>query len=273
MSNPALTYHTFAPPPSLARYVRFFWNLEGELLPSHVYTHHSMADVCPELIFHYNELFTVLPEDETANYLSFSGVQGQTKHTSRYRISRSFGLFGVYLSPYTLPVLLHLPASELTNEYVHLNDLLGKEGEELEEKMMLATNTQQRIYLVSNFLEGKLRKAAPLLPGMKDAIQQIRQSRGTCKIKELAHHTCLSERQFERNFKHVTGFSPKLFSRIIRFQAVFNQYRTRPHKTLTELAFQCGYYDQSHFIEDFKLFSGHNPKKFFTEKASGLPWV
>jgi methylphosphotriester-DNA--protein-cysteine methyltransferase len=72
-------------------------------------------------------------------------------------------------------------------------------------------------------------------------------------------------------FKHFSGFSPKLFSRIIRFQSALNHYGKK-EKKLTEIAYDAGYYDQSHFIQDFKEFSGHSPKEYFSGKTETTQW-
>ncbi|TXJ23716.1 MAG: AraC family transcriptional regulator [Chitinophagaceae bacterium] len=89
------------------------------------------------------------------------------------------------------------------------------------------------------------------------------------KLPEVFYY--LSTRQFERNFKEFAGFSPKLYSRIIRFQSAIEQYG-QTGKSLTEIAYDCGYYDQSHFIHDFKEFSGLHPRHYFGGKAEGTSW-
>ncbi len=78
-------------------------------------------------------------------------------------------------------------------------------------------------------------------------------------------------RQFERKFKQFSGFSPKLFSRIIRFQSAIKKYDDKK-MPLTEIAYECGYYDQSHFIHDFKEFSGYSPMQYFSGKAEGVEY-
>jgi len=102
-------------------------------------------------------------------------------------------------------------------------------------------------------------------------ISDIIHSRSLMPVDELAKRSFLSTRQFERNFKNFSGFSPKLYSRIIRFQSATQQYGTC-YNTLTDIAYDCGYYDQSHFIHDFKQFSGYHPKQYFSGKAEGVEW-
>ena len=81
----------------------------------------------------------------------------------------------------------------------------------------------------------------------------------------------MSDRSFERRFKELAGFSPKLYSRIARFQAALTHYGSG--LPLTDIAHNCGYYDQSHFINDFKEFSGYSPKVYFGGLAEGSEYL
>ncbi len=81
----------------------------------------------------------------------------------------------------------------------------------------------------------------------------------------------LCTRQFERRFKEYSGFSPKLFSRITRFQSSLDSFGNKD-KSLTDIAYDCDYYDQSHFINDFKEFSGYHPSQYFSGQAEGTAW-
>jgi AraC-like DNA-binding protein len=154
---------------------------------------------------------------------------------------------------------------------IDLKSLLGSEANELEEKVMLAINNNLRIKIISEFLESRLIEEKKQPPGVFETIKYIIQTKGTINVEELAQQSFRSTRQFQRSFKQFSGFNPKLFSRIIRFQTALDEYSNKG-KSLTEIAFECGYYDQSHFIQDFKEFSGHNPKEYFSGKTETTEW-
>ena len=79
-------------------------------------------------------------------------------------------------------------------------------------------------------------------------------------VTELASVTCLSKKQFERLFNELVGANPKEYARIVRFQKSLNLLQHCSEDTnLSQLAYQCGYADQSHFIREFKQFSGYTP--------------
>jgi len=263
-----MNYLTLTPPPELARFVRLFWILEADVKSEEPYIHRVMADGCAEMIFHYQTPFDEIFSDNKVETSFHSGVHGQSQHFRRFVVNQSFGIFGVYLYPYAIPLLFSIPSDELSNEMPDLPTLLGNEGRILEEKMMLAKNNDERIRIVSDFLKKRIAKNYCEEPAVFSTISYIIQSKGMTNVKELAEQSFLSTRQFERKFKTFSGFSPKLYTRIVRFQSALAMYGDSEN-SLTEIAYLCGYYDQSHFIHDFKEFSGQHPRFFFSGKAEG----
>ncbi|WP_276502335.1 helix-turn-helix domain-containing protein [Terrimonas pollutisoli] len=263
-----MNYYTIAPSPILSPYVRFFWVLESD----EPYCHRSVADGCVEMIFHYKGLFNEITTPGKSEQSFTSGLHGPSQNFRRFTIDRGFGIFGIYLYPFAIPHLFSIPANELSDQMPDLESLTGPDGRELEEKIILASNNSQRVSILSSWLEKKiLKNKAVQQPAFVSIISNIIHSKTLRSVDELAKRSFLSMRQFERNFKIFSGFSPKLYSRIIRFQFATQQYGTC-YKTLTDIAYDCGYYDQSHFIHDFKQFSGYHPKQYFSGKAEGVEW-
>lgn len=266
-----MKYITINPPESLARYVRFFWVLEGEACEEKPYIHRGMADGCAELVFHYHGVFDELFLNGKSEKSFNAGLDAQSQRFRRFSISQNFGIFGVYLYPYAVSHLFSIPATELKNQLLDLKTLLGKDENGLEEKMILAPDTPSRVRILTQFLENRLPSTKPVRPGVFETINFIIKCNGMVKVETLAERNFLSTRQFERNFKRFSGFAPKLFSRIIRFQTALNLYG-KEQISLTEIAYDMGYADQSHFIRDFKEFSGQNPKEFFSGNGEGTEW-
>ncbi|MDQ3393052.1 MAG: helix-turn-helix domain-containing protein [Bacteroidota bacterium] len=265
-----MTYFTIEPPSILKNYVRFYWVLESD---APQYSHRSMADVCPELIFHYKGRFDESNADGSRQKSYTSGFHGQTDKVHWYHINRSFGIFGVYLYPYAMQSLFDIPAIELTDQQPSLFELLGREGSDLEEHMFGCANNQDRFATINAYLGKKLIKNAIRPEPIAAAVQKILNSKGNIQINLLSKHFCLSERQFERNFKKMAGLTPKSFSKIVRFHAAFFDCISSSKKSLTEIALENGYYDQSHFIQDAKALSGIKPKELISGNAAGLEWV
>ncbi len=266
-----MSYQTFDPPPRLAPYVRSFWAYSGEASPEKPFIYRGYADGCTELVFHVRSPFDLVTADETFEPSLAAGVHAQTSRISRWIVMRDWRIFGCYIYPYAIPRLFGFPASDLTDRIVDFRSLLGVEGTELEERVMTADDDRLRISLIAAFLERRLDRFARDLPPVVRSINHILETRGTASIETLARNYGMSKRHFERKFKEFSGFRPKLYSRIARFQAALKEYDSG--KSLTDIAYDCGYYDQSHFISEFREFSGYNPKVYFSGNAEGSDYL
>lgn len=138
--------------------------------------------------------------------------------------------------------------------------------------MIAADDNQVRVAIVSDFFERKLDGVSRELPVVHRAVHSVLDAKGSVNIVRLARDHALSTRQFERKFKEFAGLNPKLYSRIVRFQAA-TQHKLTGTRDLTGIAYACGYYDQSHFINDFRQFSGYSPKEYFWNEAEGTQYM
>jgi AraC-like DNA-binding protein len=265
-----MKYTTHLPPPELSGYVRFFWTLEHELLPGESYVHRTMPDGCCELYFHYQGVFEELmgTGSQTSDV---SGITGPSGNFNRFRVRESFGMVGAYVYPFAIPRLFGIPVSLLSNHSPCFKTVLGAEGKELENRIMEAADNRERISLLSAFLQRGAARYKETDLSMRHVISRLIHSRGNGKVEKLAAESFLSVRQFERKFRDNAGFSPKLFSRIIRFQSALAAYGKK-NGSLTSLALDCGYYDQSHFIHEFRSFSGLHPSDYFSGKTEATEW-
>ncbi|MCO4293181.1 helix-turn-helix domain-containing protein [Solitalea sp. MAHUQ-68] len=263
-------YYTISPPVELTNYVRFFWVFEMDLPPQQEYVYRSLADSCAEMVFHYKGLFTSA-DDLTDRTKVYSMIHAQTNNYRRFVTQGSFGIFGVYLFPFSIPRLLSIASNELTNQIPDLKSLLGQSGVDLEEKMMLALDNTARVKIVSEFLINRLQQQRKAPAIIQQAIVEAIRKEGKINIGEFPDQFFLSTRQFERQFKENAGFSLKTYSRILRFHSALKEFGDK-QISLTELALNCGYYDQSHFVNDFKSFSGYTPGQYFKGFAEGTEY-
>ena len=261
-----MNYYTIKPSPLLAPFIRFYWVLES----NDPYTHVSMPDVCPELLFHYRGRFLETFDGKKSENSFVSGVHGPSSKPRTFTIGEGFGIFGIYLYPQTVSLLFNQPASEFKNEMPDLS-LLMPGYPELEDIMLNATGNKERHRVAEAFLSGRiLRQKTTELP-IFHSIRQIIEQKGLTSVRHIAREHFLSERQFERQFQRFSGFSPRLFARILRFHSAMALYG-KGLKSLTAIALESGYYDQSHFIRDFKHFSGLSPRAYFSGITDATPW-
>ena len=181
--------------------------------------------------------------------------------------NKKVGIFGVSFQPCAIPLLFKVPASALTNHNVEISDLLGDEGENLQDKILSCSDIEQRVTAIESYIERKLIQSDYDGTGFLQSINTIKSYKGNISINELSSLYCMSQRQFERKFKDLSGFNPKTFASIIRFEECI-KYAYLQKQSLTELALFAGYYDQSHMIRDFRKFTGKNPKEYFFEDHS-----
>lgn len=267
-----MLYQVFDPPPLLAPYVRFFWALEADVEPGGEFVHRSMADGCVEMVFHYRSVFDEITERGEIEVSPNASIQAQSTKYRRFSTTSSFGIFGAYLYPFAIPRLFSFPAYDFTDVSPDLESVFAKDGRLLDEQVSTAVSNPERVAIVSRFLHSKLDATNRELPAAHRAVHTILDSKGSVSITDLARDHSLSTRQFERRFKELAGLSPKLYSRIIRFQSA-TQHKLAGGRDLTEIAYDCGYYDQSHFINDFRQFSGYTPKEFFWNEAEGTQYL
>lgn len=253
-----MKYLRIKPPPSLSAHVRYFWVGEVESQ----FTHHAIAASSPRMIFHYKGSFDEITASGKLQHSYSSGIQGQSKKYTQFFTQEPAAMFGIEFFPYVIPSLFAIPATALTDQYIDLTVFLGRKGRELEERMQEARTDEERILIATRFLESRLNAISH--PFIIDAIDQINAKGGLVNIAELAKSSPVSQRQFERLFKEAAGFTPKLYARVKRFETALCQQAG----SLTQRALDAGYADQSHFIRDFRDFTGLQPRNYFKTMAN-----
>ncbi|MET0242093.1 MAG: DUF6597 domain-containing transcriptional factor [Flavitalea sp.] len=273
MALEQFVYYTIEPPAALAHYVRSYWVFEGSGNHASPYVYRSMADPCVEMVFHTSGRFSEL--DKSNNLIDGTDgtalIQAPSGKFSRYITTERFSIFGAYLYPFALIDLFGLSADELRNNQVLINDVAGSEGNELEESIMSATGNTTRADILSAFLLSRVKKVRNIDHQVHNCIRQLLLHPLPVRISALTNEFCISERQLQRKFRTLTGFAPKTYTRLTRFQHVLNKYGG-DHKSLTHLALDAGYFDQAHFINDFKEFSGYEPGLYFAGKGEGIEY-
>ena len=164
----------------------------------------------------------------------------------------------VNLKPAGMYRLLGIPMAELVDRDYDARLVVGREIDELLERLHAGRSPAERSATVQRYLLGKLPRLRPGRPFDLAMLHQV-QASGNLPIGHVAAAACLSVRQFERQSRERLGFSPKMYSRLIRFSHAYKYKESAPHTSWTEIAHRCGYFDQMHFIRDFKAFAGFAP--------------
>jgi len=209
--------------------------------------------------FQYRGHLSTISNQQETN-LANAGITGIGDTFKIFRNSADIGTILVYFTEVGWAAFCTCPANELFNESVSLNDIFGRQQiSETEEKLSVANSNQKRIYIIEQFLLSQLKKTVQdqLIVA---AIKLIYQSKGSIRIKEINDKLAISQSPFEKRFRKLVGVSPKKFSSIVRFNNVLNQLGTE--KTLAEICYENNFFDQAHFIKDFKQYTGDTPERF-----------
>ncbi len=167
----------------------------------------------------------------------------------------------VSFQPGGLYRLLGIPMQELLgNRGIDARDVWGNEINFILEQLGEADSFYNMKSIIEQFLLSKSYKLKQRLP-IDPVMLLMLKGGGLIRIERLAYEASLSNRQFERVFRNRIGLSPKFFSRLVRFSRAWVIKESRPHINWLQLAHECGYFDQMHFIRDFKEFAGSNPSQ------------
>jgi len=168
---------------------------------------------------------------------------------------------GIEFNPAGAYRFFHFNLNEIQNKIYSLRDLLGKTGNQLIGQINELTLADQKIAALEQFLIRQLSQQNED-PIFDYCIEKIIASKGRIAIKELEKKTGYSSRWLNMKFNDKIGVSPKNLSSIIRFKQYFQAFINGNEKSFFRNDFYELYYDQSHFIKDFKRFTGLPPTRF-----------
>ncbi len=199
-------------------------------------------------------------KNNTPNPLKTSGISGLSSGYQVFSNSHNTGSILVYFTETGFAHFSSQPVHELFNLSLSLEELFDKNKiHEVEEKLSLAHSDKQRLSIVERFLLSQLkdRQADKLIV---EAVKLIYQSKGTIRISELNQKLAISQSPLEKRFRKVVGTSPKKFASIIRFNSLLTEVQQK--KSLADICYDYHFFDQAHFIKEFKQFTGHTPGNF-----------
>lgn len=250
-----IRFDKYLPSERLKPYVRYFAVSENEIEKDY-----KVFPVTGLVIgFQYRGRLSTI-KDGWINKLDTAGVTGITDSYTVFKNSPGIGTVLVYFTETGFAHFTPHPAHELFNVSVSLNEIFNKRGiNEVKDKLAAALTDRQRINIVERFLVSQL-KDLQKDRVIAEAVKLIYESKGTIRVKELIEKLFISQSPFEKRFRRIVGTTPKKFASIIRFNAVVDDL-TGP-KSLTEICYENHFFDQAHFIRDFKQFTGDTPDRF-----------
>lgn len=216
---------------------------------------------CVELIIHLTDQHCELFKNDEWSTPPEYTILGM--HTGPYKVwfKGKVKVFAIRFKPEGIYSVFGVPASTFKETYEDMSQVLGNGFHDFchrikEEKDVTSMIERTEVYLLKNLRRNKVQMSYVNL-----AAELIRQSKGI-RIEDLPGRVFISQRQLEREFKSKVGISPKHYLRITRINEVVRLLDKDHTMDLTSVAYHCGYFDQAHFINDFKKITGEKPTIF-----------
>ncbi|MGD1846699.1 MAG: DUF6597 domain-containing transcriptional factor [Salibacteraceae bacterium] len=271
MHELGLHFQFFEPPAELQWYVRYFWMLRGSASEASPYIHRTLVDGFAEWMHFRQGKFTQQLSQNHHQELPQWCLAAPSDRPAQFISRGPFQVFGTCFYPFTLTALSGISGLELANQMIDGTSLKRLTPDAITDQLANSETPESYFSIWSAFLTQSLPPTDANARSVEATIRQLLTRGIHPKISILADQNHLSVRQFQRKVKHLSGFRPGLIARIGRFQSTLSKAGpTLP--SLSQLAHDAGYYDQAHFIEDFKQFSGVSPKAFFQKRSADMAW-
>ena len=254
---------TFIPCYPLSNYIQMFWYWEGYHPP------HTKERILPggmmEITINLNEIpFRIHDAQQDSNPLEIKEclVSGARSTYFVIETSKPMSILSVWFKPGGALTLLGVNGNEIHNRHLPLETLWGQFAYELYGRLQEAQTANQYFRILEKALLQKLTTSSEQHRAVRYALRCFMQSPHSVTISKVVNAIALSPTRFIQVFREDVGLSPKQFCRVQRFQKSLHLIANRPTTNWVDVALACGYYDQSHFINDFRGFAGITPSHY-----------
>jgi AraC-like DNA-binding protein len=251
-----MQYRTYRPGPPLADFVEYLWALHDA--PAHS-TERIVPSGTLELVVNLHEDALRIFDPATHAWRRYSGavVSGAYRRFFVIDARDHASIVGVHFRPGGAWAFLGVPPGELADRHIDLAMLWGRSALELREQLCTAPTSSERFVLLERALRSRLVDCRRGHPAVPYALGQLAQP--GVRVGDVAADVQLSRRRFIQVFTTEVGMTPKRLSRVLRFQRVSELARRVDTPDWARLARACGYFDQSHLINDIGEFTGTSP--------------
>ncbi len=254
-----LVISSLRPAPSLRPFVKFYYQVDATLDAAGI--HQPVPARSPEILeFMFATHYVVerLNHGTKQNACAAALVGAKTHRHVNLSLSGRVDAFTIAFRPGGIAALFGVPSCELTDLDFDAGDVLGGAIGSLREQLGEQHGIADRARVADRFLAARLPQFAYASAAITSA-RLIHRCNGAIQVAQLAGHAGLGIRQFERRFREEVGVAPKLYARIVRFEAALRRKSAQPASRWSDIAYSLGYFDQMHMIHDFRRLSGETP--------------
>lgn len=265
-----MNYQTFKPHSNLESIIKFYWTLEVPFDQKNQ-KQKIVPDGCIEMIFNFGDKIKRYTSQNEFIIQSNAMVMGQRTKSFDILPIGNVDTFAICFYPLGFANFVKTPLDKLVDKEAPISDLFGKSVAcELEKQITQAKDTQKRIDIIETFFLKRINEKNTVSNIVKSTVDALFTANGTIPIHVLLKDTLSKRRQIERHFRKQIGISPKQLSRAIRLQTTLNILLNKKSQTLTDIAYESDYFDQNHFIKDFKELVGILPKEILGSENMAL---
>jgi AraC-like DNA-binding protein len=267
----------YLPPAPLSSFVKCFWYWQGA--PQTHAQERLMPNGEPSIVFNLlHEPMRIYDADNLSRYQSYGQAVFSGARTSCFVIdtAQEDRVFGIQFQPGGAFPFFRMPASEFENASADLGDLWPHAARELRERLLATQTIDAMFVLATQYLLTRLVRPLELHPAVRFARRQFCTRPHQIRVASVLGQIGLSQRRFIQIFHEQVGLTPKAFCRVQRFQRILATVHGEREVDWPDVALCCGYYDQAHFIHDFREFSGLTPTQYLaraTEHLNHVPIV
>ena len=268
-----MNYQTFQPHPDLQSLISCYWTLEVPA-GNDAERQRIIPDGTIEMAFILGDDIKRYTSDDDFILQPRAMVLGQIIEPFYIEPTGYVDTFAVRFYPYGFANFVTEPIKNLANKETPIALLFGeKRSEKLEQEIIQAAGVEQRIGIIERFLLDMLSEESVVDNIVKTTIDALLLTKGSTSISDILKKDPSKRRQLERKFVKQIGISPKQLGKVIRLQSALKMLLNEEGESLTNVAYESEYYDQAHFIKDFKEFTGTSPKDFLGNENMTLSSV
>lgn len=246
----AVQYTEFVPDTRLQPFIYCYWQLKTTATLQEPFNYRVVADGCIDVFFE--------PDNSKESF-----VMGFCKKFTEFPLENTFNYFGIRFLPTIFPQLFKVNAIHLSNRFENLQAIVPALSSFISDRLHAGQSAVQVTGLLDQYLLHILRQTDfDDDPRLYEALNIILKNYGVVDIEKNID-TGISQRQLRRLFEFYIGDTPKTFSKVVRFQNILRAKPSTQSLRQNKLFFDAGYYDQAHFIKEFKNFYGVTPSKAF----------
>ena len=257
-----MNYQTFKPHKNLESIVKLYWTLEVPFDPKNQ-KQKIVPDGCIEITFNFGDKIKRFTSETDFILHPNAMVMGQRTKFFDILPTGNVDTFAICFYPIGFANFVKIPLANLVDRETPISELFGQvETDILEQQMIQAADSKQRIDIIEAFFLKMLNEKNTISNIVKSTVDALLKTNGTTPINAILKDDVSKRRQLERHFRKQIGISPKQLSKAIRLQATLNLMLNKKSETLTDIAYESDYFDQNHFIKDFKYLVGVTPKEY-----------